>query len=438
MPCNTKIFLTFLCTCIISLSLFADPVTIILKDGTLWQGETGQHISLIQKKGRKKVTVEGTLSRDAGTFIIVTTVLRDELIYVRDIESIETQSVSSEESVEVAENITAALTTLDQVEKPKPKVGKLQKGVFLLPLDGGVGLVIRTTEIRKLAEHADEYGPGQIIVLDINSPGGSVLTGVQLRDLLFDIRKRHRVVAWVDRGTSGGAFLAFCCDEIYFRRSSNFGSITMWSGNFQGADEPEMNAWITQLEGVLAKSSRTPLFAAPMVVFEAQLSYDIDEETQEITYFDNLDGENILSDGESVEVLSVTAFQAEKCGLSDGTADTEEELALLLDLDGWNEIDNYGRELAEDWKALLERAGDTRAQTGEVFDLHREFAGDVEARSDGERIMKQLKAGKALLSWARKLGESGMNYGLGDGFLGQPSRVDAIKRQIKELEHSRR
>ena len=52
--------------------------------------------------------------------------------------------------------------------------------------------------------------------------------------------------------------------------------------------------------------------------------------------------------------------------------------------------------------------------------------------------MKQIKAGKALLSWARKLGETAMNYGLGDGFLGQPSGVDAIKRQIKELEHSRR
>ena len=122
MPCNTKFFLTFLCTCIISLSVFADPVTITLKDGTVWQGETGQQISLIQKKGRKKVTVEGTLSRDAGTFILVTTVLRDEVIYVRDIESIETQSVSPEESVEVAETITAELTTLDQVEKPKPKV----------------------------------------------------------------------------------------------------------------------------------------------------------------------------------------------------------------------------------------------------------------------------------------------------------------------------
>ena len=423
--------MSILCFCFISLVAFADAVTITLQSGTVWQGETGHTIALIQKKGRKTINVEGTLSRDAGTFIIITTAQRDEIVYIRDIISISTESISQEENVEDAESDSVVNTSAKRIEKSKPKVGKLSKGVFYLPLDGGVGDVIRSTEIREIAEHADEYGPGQIIILDINSPGGSVLTGVQMRDLLYDIRKRHRVIAWVNRATSGGAFLSFCCDEIYFRRSSNFGSITMWSGNFQGADEPEMSAWITQLEGVLAKSSRTPLFAAPMVVFAAQLSYDIDEETGEITYFNTTEGEHILSDGESVEVLSVTAAQAEKCGLSDGTADTLEELALLLDLDGWNEIDTYGRKLSKDWKATLEKAGE------EIPDLYREFQGDVEARSNGERIMKQIKAGKALLSWAKKLGESAMSQGLDDGFLGQPSRVDAIKRQIKELEHSR-
>ena len=66
-----------------------------------------------------------------------------------------------------------------------------------------------------------------------------------------------------------------------------------------------------------------------------------------------------------------------------------------------------------------------------------EFNGNVEAQSNGERIMKQIKAGKKLLSWANKLGESAMNFGLDDGFLGGPDRVAAIKRQIKELEQQR-
>ncbi len=414
-------------------STFAEPVELTLKDGTVWQGETGHPISLVINKGKNKSTVEGTLSRNAGQFIVVTTDARDQVIFISDIEAVSTQntSVSNAEAVEGAKAEEPTEPTPKPTKKTIAKPGKLTKGVFLLPLDGGVGEIIRSTEIREITEHADQYGPGQIIILDINSPGGSVLTGVQMRDLLYDIRKRHRVIAWVDRATSGGAFLSFCCDEIYFRRSSNFGSITMWSGNYQGAAEPEMNAWIRQLEGVLAKSSRTPLFAAPMVVFSAQLSYDIDEETGEITYYDTIEGEYVLSDGESVEVLSITADQAEHCGLSDGTADTFEELAALLDLDEWNEIDDEGRKLAAQWNITFDRAG------VEINELFGELNGNVEARSNGERIMKQIKAGKALLSWANKLGESAMNFGLDDGFLGGPDRIAAIKRQIKELEQQR-
>jgi len=414
--------------------IFAEPVELTLPDGTIWQGETGEQISLVINKGRKKSTIEGTLTRNAGQFIVVTTSSRDQVIFISDIDSILTDnkpsSNASEEGETKDDNIVSS-PSQKPAEKVIPKAGNLAKGVFLLPLDGGVGDIIRSTEIREIAEHADKFGPGQIIILDINSPGGAVLTGVQMRDLLYDIRKRHRVVAWVDMAISGGAFLAFCCDEIYFRRSSNLGSITMWSGNFQGAAEPEMSAWITQLEGVLAKTSRTPLFAAPMVIVGAKLSFNIDEETGEITYFNTTEGEHILSDGKSVQILSVTAAQAEHCGLSDGTADTVEELAVLLDLDEWNEIDDYGRKLANDWKRLRERA------TDEIKQLFQEFQGNVEARTNGERIMKQIKAGKALLSWANRLGESAMFDNLDDGTFGQPSRIDAIKRQIKELEQQR-
>ncbi len=431
---NYKKYLLITVLTLFTSLLLAEPVELTLQDGTIWQGETGEPISLIVKKGRKKTTVEGTLSRNSGQFIVVTSKSRDQVIFISDIDSISTKTNSSaqiSEEVELNDVKSERKSTPKTTIKPKPKVGKLTKGVFLLPLDGGVGEIIRSTEIRQIAEHADEYGPGQIIVLDINSPGGSVLTGIQMRDLLFDIRKRHRVVAWVDAAISGGAFLSFCCDEIYFRRSSNLGSITMWSGNFQGAAEPEMNAWITQLEGVLAKTSRSPLFAAPMVIVDAQLSYDIDEETGEITYFSTTEGEHVLSDGTSVQILSVTAAQAEQCGLSDGIADTKEELAVLLDLDEWNEIDDYGPKLAKDWKLLSERAAE------EIPELFAEFGGNVEARTNGERIMKQIKAGKSLLSWAKRLGETAMNHGLDDGFLGQPNRIDAIKRQIKDLEQQR-
>jgi hypothetical protein len=168
-----------------------------------------------------------------------------------------------------------------------------------------------------------------------------------------------------------------------------------------------------------------------MVVVDKQLSYDIDEETGEITYFDTTEGEHVLSDGNSIHILSVTAAQAEHCGLSDGTADTLDELAVLLDLDEWTEIDDYGRKLAKDWKLLSEQAKE------EIQKLFEEFRGNVEARTNGERLSKQIKAGKGLLSWARRVGESKGNYGLAIYPLYGPEVLNGIKRQIKELEQQR-
>ena len=320
-----------ICLLAITLGVFAEPVALKLTDGTLWNGEIGGHISLVEKKRNNTKLIEGTLIRDAGQFIVVSTATGNSVVFVSDIHSIETDSQSP--ATEQATLKAPEQSKTSAVAKPEVQAGKLSKRVFLLPLDGGIGDIIRPTEIREIAEHADQFGPGQIIILDINSPGGSVLTGVQLQELVFDIRKRHRAIAWVDMAISGGAFLAFCCDEIYFKRSANFGSITMWSGQYQGAEEQQMNAWIKQLEGVLAKTSRTYLFAGPMVIVARQLSYDIDSETGEITYYDDLTGKHPLSDGTSVEVLALTANNALDCGLSDGTADTREELAALLDLD---------------------------------------------------------------------------------------------------------
>lgn len=415
---------------------FAEPVELQLRNGELWQGETGSKISITFEKRGTVTKIEGTISRNSATFIVVSTLSGDNVIFVSNIISISTieQGTSSTDKlVEKPQDEETIPNRDQQATSPKPTttiatIGTLPKGVFLLPLDGGVGGVIRSTEIRQIAEHADEFGPGQIIVLDINSPGGSVLTGIQMRDLLFDIRKRHRVIAWDNMAISGGAFLSFCCDEIYFRSSANFGSITMWSGNFQAAAEPQMLRWIQELEGVLAKTSRTPLFAGPMVKVDRKLSYDKDSDTGEITYYDNLDGEVVLSNGTTDPVLSVWASQAYECGLSDGTADTTEQLAALLDLDEWVEIDDYGRKLAAEWEKTLKRAEE------EVPNLFRKFAGGV----DGPRIMQQIKAGEELISWGRRLGESAMSQGLGDGFMGSPNRIEAIKRQIEELKRNLR
>ena len=86
----------------------------------------------------------------------------------------------------------------------------------------------------------------------------------------------------------------------------------------------------------------------------AMCSYDKDPETGEVTWYGDMSGEVILSDDDSN--LSFTSSSALKCGFSKGTADTEEELAKLLDLPKWHEVSGYGRKLAKKWQDTVKQA----------------------------------------------------------------------------------
>src|SRR5262245_37502137 len=70
---------------------------------------------------------------------------------------------------------------------PKP-------GVFVLPWGDTVGQTARAFEIEQIANEADKWGPGQIIVLDIDSPGGLVSEIYRISDTIKEVRKRHRLV----------------------------------------------------------------------------------------------------------------------------------------------------------------------------------------------------------------------------------------------------
>jgi len=83
-------------------------------------------------------------------------------------------------------------------------------------------------------------------------------------------------------------------------------------------------------------------------------SYDKDPVTGEVTFYGDLSGQYVLSDANSN--LCFNASNALHCGFSDGTADTPEQLAKLLNLPKWNEIDDYGRRLAKEWQRICEEA----------------------------------------------------------------------------------
>jgi hypothetical protein len=410
-------------TCFISVALFAAPVSITLEDGTVWTGELDQKVTVTVSEKGKEVEKDGLITRATSDYIV----LDGEIVLVPDIISIS----GGQEPPNTPTNSVVDSSNNDDDEDIKKPIayapeGELPKGVFVLPLYEMVGTYFRPHEIQSLIDHVDEnYGPGQIIILDIKSGGGSVKVWSDIRDTVFAARDRHRFIAWIQSAGSGAAATAFLCDEIYYHKSGYLGAITMYSGSIENvADDRTLYGWIEELQGVLAKTSHTPAVAGCMVKSREQFSYTIDSETGKISYFYDSSGDEVLST--TGQNLMLTAGEALKSGLSDGTASTGEQLAKLLNLEEWIEYDSFGRDIAKRWQDTLNEFKENSQK------LFQQLGGDVKGTTAKKRIDQQINACDELLRWAKRLGQTAEMMGLHE------QRILLIKTQKENLKHQRR
>ena len=232
------------------------------------------------------------------------------------------------------------------------------------------------------------------LFLEIHSGGGAVHIWDKIRNVIFEARDRHRFIAWIESAGSGAAATSFLCDEIYYRSYGYVGAITMYSGSIENvAPDWQMDGWVKELESVLARTSHTPLIAGSMVRSKYNFSYDIDPETGEFTYYDHEFGDNILS--KSGRNMMLSPQEALHSGMSDGTADTGEELAVHLDLEEWIEIDSFGRDIAREWTETLKEFEVAFPK------ISREFQGKVDANTQKQALTERIKAGNELLKVAQ-------------------------------------
>jgi hypothetical protein len=222
-----------------------------------------------------------------------------------------------------------------------------RRQVFILSLGGMVGVGLRHNEMEKVEKEADKYGPGQIIIIRINSGGGLVTEGDEISETLTRMRDKHRVVAWIEEAISGAAFTAMHCREIYFMKTGSLGSITMFAGD-KSAQGKELEAWIERVGDVAEGAGRNRQVGRCMVYSPLVVSYTKDPKTGKVTFFDNDKGEVLLSSDK--DNLTFTEDVALDCGFSQGTADTEEELFKVMQLKPNSYVVNTaGKKVGDEW-----------------------------------------------------------------------------------------
>lgn len=333
---------------------WAQSVQIRLEDGSRWRGEVSEQVEVTYLQQRVDVTIQGELITVADLYIVVegdvagqvrkTTIFRDDIKKMRTLGG--TDEGGAAASGRSSKSRQSARETASDGDDDA------DFGVFYLPMDGGVGDTFRHDEIDMIGEEADKYGPGQIIILHINSNGGLVYESELITESIWELKKRHRVVAWVKKAISAGCSTAMVCDEIYFMSVGTAGSVTTISGS-QHVPEAEAQPGIDYLVKIAREAGYSEHIARSMKLKKYMCSYDKDKETGEVTWYDDLSGEHKLSSDE--QNLCFNARTAVHCGFAKGIADSEEELAHLLDLPEWREKSTYGREIAKEWQDTVER-----------------------------------------------------------------------------------
>lgn len=344
-----------------------------LKDGRTWRGDVFDQVTVTFIENNVEVQLEGRITKIEPLYVVLETKIagatRDKVVFRADIKSMRTLGAGDDAGAESGKSsgredarrsasgkASARQAGAESDDVPRSPDGR-ELGVFVLPLRGPVGVTFRHNEIKMLGEHLDEeYGPGQTIVLIINSNGGLVSETEEITRQIWELKKRHRVVAWVEKAFSAGCATAMVCDEIYFTTEGAAGAVTtifMTSSGAQSVPEEQVQDDIDFLVKVAKESGYSEHIARAMKLKKYMVSYDKDPETGEITWYGDTSGEFVLSDGDSN--LSFNSSNAVHCGFAKGVADTEAELAALLDLPKWHEIDDFGREIADDWAKLVER-----------------------------------------------------------------------------------
>ena len=198
----------------------------------------------------------------------------------------------------------------------------------IITTEGTVGMQMAAKPLREAIPLLKEEGV-DLVVFKVNSGGGMLLEIQRLSDVIQnEYKPEFQVVGWIDSAISAAAMTAITIEELYFMPKGNFGACTGWYGDLQAVEGRGLEDVLYKMEKISARGNKNPFIMRAMQI-NWELSYDVDEETGKVSFYDSLDGEHVLNDG--TEILTFNANSARDCGFSSGTAGTIEELQALLE-----------------------------------------------------------------------------------------------------------
>jgi hypothetical protein len=205
-------------------------------------------------------------------------------------------------------------------------------------------------------------------------------------------------------------------------KNGAMGSIVMFSGQtaIKGA---ALDAWIKELAKVAEIGGRSPIPAVCMVTRTKMASYDKDPDTGKITWYADMRGEYDISDAKNV--LTLNAQNAVDCGYADGIADSKEELAQLLDMDEWREVNDSGQRIYDNWQKTVTKGREELPKLFARMNYKGSASGDQETM-----LAARIQLFERILYWHDRC------FPLCVYEIGLPQDRSILERQLKEMKKS--
>ena len=226
-----------------------------------------------------------------------------------------------------------------------------EEPLYVVPIHGDIEPTLASF-IRRNASKALDEG-ASVIVFDIDTFGGRVDSALQISSFIGSIREA-KTVAYIRSGPtsmgvswSAGALIALSCSQIYMAPGTSIGAaapVMMGpDGSTQPAGEKVVSAVRTQMAALAEKNGHPVELALAMVDMDLEV-WEVQEGNKTrlmtLTDLERLEKENpegirrIQLVSPKGKLLSLTAKEAEKYGLSKGTVEDINALAEILGVSG--------------------------------------------------------------------------------------------------------
>jgi len=393
-----------------SLGALADDV-IVLKNGKTYHGEVLEETKDIV---RMKVDVSG--------------IVQTYVFWKDDVQTL-TRNAVDEKTDKETTPLKTDVTTSDRKtnDKSANPVDLVNKKVFVIPMYGGVGQTFRQDKLKEAIDAARPFKP-DVIVLEINSPGGALSEVYKLRDYITEVRDEFRIVVWVKSAISAAAMTSMMCREMYFMKEGHIGAATAWhmtSGGAEALTGPGLDLWLKNAREFSAAAGYDPKVTQAMIVNSFVLTADVEQlpnGERRVTFYDYYkEGAEILC--REGEILTMTASQSLRYNISLGTVDDKEEFARMLNLSGWVEVSDAGRKIMTEWKDTYETA------EVEMTRLYNEYFNPASTTDDRIRVVREL------MKWLRRAPQLAEFYAMPNG--NSPLDMRDLERLLKELVRGR-